>query len=68
MHSTPNTSRPLVIDATHNPGGAAAPMSVPAPLSAVLRTLFLIVVAIAGILILLPAVLGAVAIQALGIA
>lgn len=68
MHSTPDTSRPLVIDATPHPGGAAAPMSVLAPVPAVLRTLFLIGVAMTGILILLPAALGAVTIQALGAA
>ena len=68
MHSTPDTSSPLVIDATHHPRGAAAPMSAMAPLPAVLRTLLLIVVAMTGILILLPAALRAVAIQALGAA
>ena len=64
MQSTPDTSPPLVIDATH-PGGAAAPMPVLAEVPAVLRTLFLIVAAMTGILILLPAALGAAAIQAL---
>jgi hypothetical protein len=68
MHSTPDTSRPLVIDATHNPGGAAAPMPSLAHVPAVLRTLLLILVAVAGILILLPAALRDVAIQALGAA
>ena len=43
-------------------------MSVLAEVPAVLRTLFLIVVAMTGILILLPAALGAAAIQALGAA
>ena len=68
MQSTPNTSRPLVSDATLNPAGAAAPASVLTELPAVLRTLFMIMVAMTGILILLPAVLGAVAIQALAVA
>ena len=68
MQSTPDTSRLLVIDATHHLGGAPAPMSVLAQVPAVLRTLFLIVVAMTGILILLPAALGAAAIQALGAA
>ncbi len=68
MHSTPDTSRLLVIDTTHHAGGAAAPMSVLAEVPAVLRTLFLIAVAMTGILILLPAALGAAAIQALGAA
>lgn len=68
MHSTPDTSRPLVIDATRHTGGAAAPMPVLALVPAVLRILFLIVVAMTGILILLPAALGAVAMQALGAA
>ena len=68
MQSTPDTSRPPVIDATHHSGGAVVPMSVLAPVPTVLHTLFLIVVAMTGILILLPAALGAVAIQALGTA
>jgi hypothetical protein len=66
MQSTPDTSRLLVIDATHHPGGAAEAMSVLAQVPVVLRTLVLIVVAMTGILILLPAALGAAAIQALG--
>jgi hypothetical protein len=68
MHSTPDTSSPLIIDAMHHAGGAAVPISVLAPVPAVLRTLLLIVVAMTGILILLPAALRAVAIQALGAA
>lgn len=62
MSVSPATVVPLIVDATSSSGARAATVRL------VLRTLLLVAVAVAAILILLPAALGAVATTALGAA
>ncbi len=59
---------PLIVEEMLHPGGASRLMSLRAIASAVLAILILIALATTGILVLLPAALGAVATQALSAA
>lgn len=68
MRATAAAPLPLIVEGMLHPGGASRLTSLRAIASAVLAILILTAVATAGILVLLPAALGAVATQALSAA